>query len=406
MNRILIISTVPSTLRAFLLPFARHFAALGWRVDAMARGIKSCGECRAAFHRTWDVDWTRNPLDPNNLVKAPRRVCEVVRRGRYDLVHIHTPVAAFVSRFALRHLRNERRLKVVYTSHGFHFHGNANPLRNGAFLSLERLAGRWTDALVVINKEDERGALRHRIVPPELIHRMPGIGVDVDRYAPDSVPETAVAHARAEIGLAPGDPLFLMVGEFIRRKRHEDVLRAFTAMPQGAHLALAGDGPLAGPMRQLAAELGIADRVHFLGFRRDAATLMRAATAVVLPSEQEGLPRSVMEALCLEAPVIGSEIRGTRELLEGGCGLLVPVGAVDRLSSAMRRVLDAPAEAQAMGRRGRVRMCNEGYDEGSILKRHEDLYAEVLGLRRPMAETVVFVPGHPSAENVLARREP
>lgn len=383
MPRLLIVTTVPVTLRAFLLPFARHYAARGWRVDALARGATGCTECEAAFHRVWDVDWTRNPLDVTNLRNAPRRVREIVEREGYDLVHVHTPVAAFVTRWALRSLRRRGRPKVIYTSHGFHFQRGGGACRNALFRALEKIAGRWTDELVVINEEDLAAALRDRIVPPDRVHFMPGIGVDTERCSPTMVPDCDVAAVRSTLGLAPDAPLFLVVGEFIPRKRHADVLRAFAALGEpSAHLALAGDGPLRARLQQHAIDLGLKDRIHFLGYRRDVPALVRASTAVVLASGQEGLPRSVMEALALEVPVIGSDIRGTRELLADGHGLLVPTGDAGRLAGAMRRILDEPEMARALARRGRARML-DGYDLASIIRKHDDLYDAALPVAPP-----------------------
>ena len=371
MPRLLIITTVPATLRAFLLPFARHFAAQGWQVDAMARGVSACAECRAGFHRVWDVDWTRNPFDLVRLGIAARQVRAVVEAQRYDLVHVHTPIAAFVARGALRRLRMSGAPKVIYTAHGFHFHIGRGPIGNFLFSALERCAGRWTDELVVINREDMLAARRHWIVPPGHLHPMKGIGVDTNLYHPGRVSETEVSALRAALGLGPANPLFLVLGEFIRRKRHQVVIEALARLPDHrAHLALAGDGPLLETVRAQAASRGLAGRVHFLGFRRDIPALVRASSALVLVSEQEGLPRSVLEALCLETPVIGSDIRGTRELLEDGCGWLVPVGDVNRLAQAMFEVISHPGDARARGCRGRMKVL-DGFDQESILRRHE-----------------------------------
>jgi glycosyltransferase involved in cell wall biosynthesis len=139
-------------------------------------------------------------------------------------------------------------------------------------------------------------------------------------------------------------------------------------------LAFAGEGPLQDQMQQLASELGIQDKVRFLGFRRDIPTLIRAAIATVLVSEQEGLPRSIMESLCMGVPAIGTAIRGTKDLLETGSGLLVPVGDTEALSQAFSWVLNHPEQAQAMGNQGREQMY--GYDLKRIMKLHEILYAD------------------------------
>lgn len=369
------VTTVPDTLRGFLLPFAAHFRGRAFRVDAMARGVGQCLECLVGFDRVWEVDWSRNPLDPRNLGAARRRVREVVAAGAYDLVHVHTPVAAFVTRLALRGAPRATRPRVIYTAHGFHFYRGGPRLRGAAFRALETLAARWTDYLVTINREDAAAA--HRLLPPERVRYMPGIGVDLRRYAPEAVDDRDVARVRNELGLRVGERLFLMVAEFIPRKRHRDALAAFARLGRAdARLAFAGGGPLEEAMKRRAADLGLGHRVRFLGFRPDIPALVRASVAVLLPSEQEGLPRSAMEALSLGVPVVGSRIRGTTELLEPGCGRLVPVGDVAALAAALGWMLDHSAGAREMGRRGRERMAEYGLDR--VIALHEELYAEAM----------------------------
>ena len=107
MNRILFVTTIPGTLRAFLLPFAQHFRAKGWQVDAMAQGISNCAKCLHSFDRVWEVEWSRNPLDPQNLIIAPPQIRLAIAQQDYDIVHVHTPVAAFVTRYALNNLRQQ-----------------------------------------------------------------------------------------------------------------------------------------------------------------------------------------------------------------------------------------------------------------------------------------------------------
>jgi glycosyltransferase involved in cell wall biosynthesis len=382
MTRLLIAATIAPTLRAFLLPIARHFRKQGWQVDAMAQGVSSCPECSKAFDRTWEVEWSRNPLDPRNLLQTPHFVRELVRRQGYDLVHVHTPVGAFVTRYALRHLRRQGKPQVIYTAHGFHFYEGGHPLRNALFLALERVAGRWTDYLVVINREDERAAQRYRIVSADRVRYTPGIGVDTDAYRPEAVSRAQVEKVRQELKLGPGDQLLLMVAEFIPRKRHSDILRAFARVPSplasgAVHLALAGGGPLEEQMKALTRELNLAERVHFMGFRDDVPALIRASVATVLCSEQEGLPRSVMESLSLQVPVIGTDIRGTRDLLEqtpvrDECGLLVPLGDTGALARAMLWILGHAREAENLGRLGRERMAD--YDVKRIVALHSALY--------------------------------
>lgn len=376
MNKLLIVTTVPDTLCGFLLPFAHHFRALGWRVDAMAEAVSNCKQSLAAFDRVWDVQWSRQPLDLRNLLVAPQTIREVIIQQEYDIVHVHTPIAAFVTRYALKDLIKKGKIKLIYTAHGFHFHAGGNRWKNALFLLLEKIAGQWTDYIVAINREDEEAAKHYKLVPPEQVRYMPGIGVSLEHYRPDLVSEDKVIEVRQQLGIALETPLFLAIAEFIPRKRHQDILKAFARLTHPtACLALAGDGPLIEQMQKLALELGVQNRVHFLGCREDIPTLLRASVVTLLVSEREGLPRSIMESLCLEIPVIGTDIRGIRDLLEKSCGLLVEVGDIEALCQAMEWILTHPEEAKSMGKRGREQMA--AYDLQYILHLHESLYAEV-----------------------------
>jgi len=372
--RLIHVTTIPGTIRAFLLPYAQAFRSRGWVVDCMAAGAPACPVLCENFDRVWDVSWSRNPLDLANFGRTPRLIEEIVKRERYDIVHVHTPVAAFVTRYALRNLRQEHHPKVVYTAHGFHFYRGGSVSKNTVFRMIERLAGRWTDHLIVMNREDHEAAQALKIVPPSAVTFMSGIGIATSEYDPSSVRPEEIASVRAEMGLNPSSPLFLMVAEFIPRKRHVDALQAFAnLMFPEAHLAFAGDGPCMREMKRLARTLGVSDCVHFLGLRNDIRILMRASNALLLPSTQEGLPRSIMEALSLQVPVIGSDIRGTRDLLENGCGLLVPVGDVGGLARAIQCILDNPSEARVMAQRWRAKMITK-CDINHILKSHTELY--------------------------------
>lgn len=377
MTRMLIVSTIHRTLQGFLLPYAQHFRAKGWLVDGLAKDATRSEACSKAFDHCFEADWSRNPLRPEGLLRMPAVLRERVESGKYDLVHVHTPVAAFITRLALRQLRSQGRTKVVYTAHGFHFHDGRGALGNAAFAALERFAGRWTDRLVVINRSDEREAIRRRIVGRDRLRYMPGIGLNLETYSPLAVKPEEVRHVRQELGLADGQPLFLMVAGFDPGKRHRDLLTAFAALESTeVHLAFAGQGPLMDDLKRWCQQHGLGERVHFLGSRQDIPALVRASLATILPSEREGLPRSVMESMALGVPVIGTTARGVRDLLEECGGLKVPVGDPAALKDAMNRLLADPGLARKIGEESRTRMAP--FDISRLLEMHEELYAELL----------------------------
>jgi glycosyltransferase involved in cell wall biosynthesis len=381
---LLIVATKAHTIRHFLLPYAAHFRSLGWRVEAAASGATGDWSLDESFDRVFELPLSRSLLDAGRLARGMRVLSEVLE-SRPDIVHVHTPIAAFLTRAAVRRMPAHHRPAVAYTAHGFHFHAGGNPLTNALFLTAERVAGRWTDRLIVINDEDEAAARRHRLVPPSRLVHMPGIGVDTRVFSRSSIAPADILAARERFGIPPDAPLFIVVAELSRRKRVGDAIAALAlTRDRRAHLLLAGPGSERAHLEKLAADLRLRQRVHFAGFLQDVRSSLATATALILSSSREGLARSIMEALALEVPVIASTARGNRELLAGDSGIVFDTGDVHALAAAMDWMIEHPDERQAMGQRGRQRMV-EQYDLHQLVQLHEALYREMLGERPPRA---------------------
>jgi glycosyltransferase involved in cell wall biosynthesis len=371
MNRkLLIVTTISRTIRDFTIPYIRYFKQLGWQVDGMAYDITHDSECIAELDSVWEIQWSRNALDPRNFWRGVARVKEVVAQENYDLVHVHTPIAAFVTRYALKDFP---KTKVIYTAHGFHFYRGGNPLKNFIFLGLEKLAGKWTDYLVTINKEDETAAKKYRFLPEERIIYTPGIGLDLEQYDPRQVSEADIQAVQEELNLTTNDILFLSIAEFTPRKRQQDQLIALKKLNRPeVHIAFAGYGITQTKIEELSAKLGLQQQVHFLGHRRDIPSLICTSQGVLLTSQQEGLPRCIMEAFCAAKPVIGTKIRGIQDLLIDDCGILIDVGDTDALAVAMRTIIDHPQQAAQIGQNGRKKV--DSYDVQKIIKIYVDIY--------------------------------
>ena len=373
MPKLLIVTTVASTLEAFLLPYARHFRKMGWAVDAMANGVSDSLACKEAFGQCHDLPFSRNPFNSGNFGKINSKIRATVAEGEYDIVHVHTPVAAFVTRLALRKTRHSQpRPKIVYTAHGFHFYQGGNPLKNAVFIALERLAGDWTDHTVTINEEDYEAALEHNISDEERLSLMPGIGLDFERYSPRGVDISEIKNLHASLSLKNDDELFVMVAEFVPGKRHKDAIHALAETGRtNFHLAFAGSGPLEESMKQLASKLGVDKRVHFLGERTDIPLLMLSSRATVLPSNREGLSRSVMESICLGIPVLGADARGIRDIIDSPPrGSLFPVGNHAALAAAMIMLTDDLPSVKPTP--------DPLWNIDNLLSEHEALYRKLL----------------------------
>ena len=371
--RVLHATTVPESLRHFMAPTARRLRASGHCVDAAAGASEAGAGLAESYDAVWDVPWSRNPAAPSNLAGALPSMRRLLRRGRYHVVHVMTPVAGFVTRLAVGTFARADRPAVVYAAHGFHFYNGGRAARNAVFRALERTAAPWTDALCVVNQEDHEAAASLGLATPSQIVRLHGTGIDLTRFDPAGVPDADVQRVRDELGLGPGDVLFTQVAEFTERKRHRDLLQALALVPD-AHLALPGTGPVLDEIGELASILGLADRVHLLGFRRDVPALLRASRAAVLVSEQEGLPTCVIEALALGVPVVGTDIRGTRDLLGEGGGWLVPLGDVSAIAAALRAVASG-AEAPPFP-------DMEPFGVDAVFGSYVDAYRAALSVRR------------------------
>jgi glycosyltransferase involved in cell wall biosynthesis len=372
MPKLLIIATVPTMIRAFLLPFSRHYRALGWQVDAAANQISELTEIHGEFDACYDLPLTRNPTDLKMMMQAPTIIRRIVEQGQYDIVHVHSPIAAFLVRFALKDIKNKP--KVVYTAHGFHFHKHGKPLTNFIFKMLEKIAAPWCDVLITINKEDFQAAKNEQFATR--IELMAGIGVDTQCWQASSVTTEQVNAVRESLNLSKDSVLFLMIAEFNEGKRHRDVLYALAQTDACIHVAFAGIGKIEQEIRLLAEQLSLKHRVHFLGFRRDIPVLICASRAVLLPSEREGLPRSLLEAMSLGVPIIGSDIRGITELAEERCGLLHDMGNPIQIAQAISLLAKDNSLAQEMGNNARQKVLK--YDVKEIIRQHDILYHHLL----------------------------
>lgn len=258
--------------------------------------------------------------------------------GDADVVHVHSAKAGFVGRLAAS-LRGKRKA-CVFTPHGWSWWA-AEGAEARLYLGLERLAARWCRTIVALSDDEREAGLRARVGRPAQYEVIPN-GVPLERFA---VPRAPV---RARI---------LMVGRLAPPKRPDLALRAFAEargrIPE-AELHVVGDGPLRGEAEALAAELGVADAVRFLGNRDDVPELLAQAECVLLASEYEGCPLAVVEAMAASVPVAATAAGGTAELVRpGATGALADKGDAHGLAEALAAVLADPAVGVEMGAEGR-----------------------------------------------------
>ena len=359
---------VDFTLKNFLLPLIDGMQTRGWEVTAVCAPGSAVAEMRAQGYRIETVAIARS-MSPLLALKTLWQLTRLFRRKRFDVLHVHTPVAALLGRLAARLVNIPL---VVYTAHGFYFHEHMPAWQYRLFVMLERIAGRWTDLLFTQSEEDTRTAVIEGIVSSNRVLAI-GNGVNATRFDPVRV--AAGEAIRDELGIPLDAYVIGMVARQVREKGFVEFLQAASDVvekyPQAWFLVvgqrLPSDHAVGVEGELAAARTILGERLVVLGLRDDIPELLSVMDLFCLPSWREGMPRTIIEAMMMAKPVLATDIRGSREeVVSEVTGVLVPVRSPEKLAAAMRRFLEAPAWGVSLGLAGRQRALRL-YDEHSVV---------------------------------------
>ena len=308
-KRVLFCATVDYHFKAFHLPYMKWFKEQGWEVHVAASGEITLPYVDQKFN----LPISRSPVSAANI-RAYKELKDIIETNQYKIIHCHTPVGGALARLAARKAR-KNGTSVIYTVHGFHFCQGA-PVQNWLiYYPIERWLARFTDCLITINEEDYKRAVQHKFKAGK-IEQVHGVGVDVHRFKPAE--KEYKEELRIAYGYNVGDFLLFYAAEFNKNKNQQLLIQALALIKDevpGAKLLLAGEGATLEECRRLAVTLGIKDRVHFLGFRKDVEQLLHISDVLVASSYREGLPVNVLEAMAIGLPIIASSNRGHKELV-------------------------------------------------------------------------------------------
>jgi glycosyltransferase involved in cell wall biosynthesis len=265
-------------------------------------------------------------------VAALAQLTALMRRERPSIVHTHTSKAGFVGRLAARLARVPA---VIHQPHGHIFYGYYGPRRTALYVTLERLAARWTDRIVTLT---ERGTEEH-------LAR--GIGRRAQyRTVPSGVPTAALrAHspgravARQALGLSEEAFVVGGLGRLVAVKGFDLLVAALpvlAAAVPSARVLLVGDGPERDALEAQAAARRVSDRLQIRGATADIARCLAACDVLAAPSRNEGMGRALVEAMALGVPVVGAAVGGIPAVIgDGECGRLVAPENVAALTEAL-----------------------------------------------------------------------
>jgi glycosyltransferase involved in cell wall biosynthesis len=325
----------------------------------------------------------RRELSPLNDYAAFRHVSAILHDFRPHIVHTHMAKAGAIGRAAAalynRSAEPSDRARVVHTYHGHVLEGYFSPAKTALFVGIERQLARSTDRIVAISPAIRDELLRdHRIGRPEQYRVVP-LGFDLSALT--AIDDGARAAARLSLGIDPRAHVVSTVGRLTAIKQHQlflEAARLIANQNAAAIFLIAGDGELRGALEQAARDFGIADRVRFLGWRRDLATIYGASDVFLLTSRNEGTPVALIESLAAGVPGVSTDVGGVRDVLQHDTGVVVPFGDAAALASAVAQFLADANRRRETGERGRVSVVAR-YGIDRLVDDIEGLYRDLLG---------------------------
>ncbi len=244
---------------------------------------------------------------------AYRNFMKLLNENNIEAIHCNTPIGGTIGRVCGK---IKKVKKVIYTAHGFHCYKGA-PLFNRTVLKwAEQIMAHWTDAVITMNQEDYEFANSLKLRKGGKAYLVHGVGINTEDFFNVEVDTTA---KRDELGLKADDIILISMGDLIPRKNYSVAIKAVAeAKNDKLHYLICGRGPELNNLKALANELGVENQIHFLGFRTDIKELAKTADIFLFTTKQEGMPRSMMEAMACGLPCIASKIRGNVDIIEDG----------------------------------------------------------------------------------------
>lgn len=371
--KVLYVTTISNTVNAFLIPHIKLLIEKGHKVDVAFNVVQEIDpelvEMGCKIH---NVAFQRSPISKQNYV-AYKKLRRIMKDEDYDMVHVHTPIASIITRIACRDILD---LKIVYTAHGFHFMKGA-PIKSWLiYYPIERLVARWTDILITINHEDYNVAKRFRLRSKGKIYKVNGVGIDLNKFEPQIIEKKI--QIRKEYGYKEDDFILFYAAELNYNKHQDlliDVVNILKDKIPNIKLLLAGSDTLENEYKEQVKQLGVGNNIEFLGYRGDIPNLLMLSDIAVASSRREGLPVNVMEAMATGLPLVVTNVRGHRDLVDDGeNGYVIGVNDIEGFVKSIEKLHKDNELRHKLGRRGLELV--QKYSLESVLKEMKSIYVE------------------------------
>ena len=342
--KILFLCSTDNMIWQFLIPHVKDLIEIGADVDCV------CSKTGFWFDELKDkfgfnmieLKMKRKPLNLTNC-RAYNSLKKLQKQNNYSLIFCQQPTGGMLGRL----LGKKFHLPVIYTAHGFFFFKGNSGLKNFIFRSAEKYMSKYTDILITMNDEDYDATKNWKMGKSYKIH---GIGLDLSKY--EETPFNLDA-LKSELGIKNGEKIILSVSEFIKRKNYPTMLKTIAALTKTRSdfkYIICGTGAKLDEMKVLAKKLNIADKVLFLGYRKDIDRITQIADIFYHQSFHEGLTMSIMEAMHFSLPIVASNVRGNYDLVDETGGFLTAPKDIKAQILALNTLLDDEKLRKNMGK--------------------------------------------------------
>lgn len=366
-KKIMMLATTDNMIWQFLLPHINDLQDMGNTVECVcARTGFWFEELQNKYGLIChEVNLPRNPIHPS-IFKGWKQVKKLQKENYYDLVYCQQAVAGVLGRM----LAKKFKLQCVYTAHGFSFCKGNNKLKNMIFKAIEKRYAKYTDVLITMNDADFRIAQNFKA---KKVYKISGIGFNAKKYQNETMTKS---DARKMLGLKD-EFVILTVAEFIKRKNYDTMLKTIAELKgEKIKFLICGTGRDKDLIESQIKQLGIEDKVELLGYRKDINNIMTASDIFFLPSHQEGLTLSIIEAMTFGLPIITSNVRGNQDLVENGKnGFVREQNDFVAFASAIKNIM---ADKETLASMSKASKKNaKQYDITNVQKELKEIYKEM-----------------------------
>ncbi|MBI5167600.1 MAG: glycosyltransferase family 4 protein [candidate division NC10 bacterium] len=313
-------------------------------------------------------------ISPGHDLVAFYNLYRLFREKRPDIVHTHTAKAGALGRLAAKLAGIP---VILHTFHGHVLRGYYGPLKTNIFINIERFLARITTCVVTLSEGQRQEILGFGIGRPDQVMIVP-LGLELERFFNC---HSRTGELKRELGLEAGARLVGIIARLVPIKGHHfflEAARRVASLVPSARFLVIGDGELRADLEAMARDVGISDRVCFLGWRLDLERVYADLDLLVLSSLNEGTPVSVIEAMAASVPVVATAVGGVKDLMEDGkTGILVPPGDIRSLAEAMVQLLEDEDKARSLAEVAR-RFIYPRYDTKNLITEMDRLYQRLL----------------------------